>query len=277
MRAAQSDVVVSLGMVTMLGNLYTPEATESKKAARMKNCCKQCHEKDGTVSTLRNRSFCEEHDGIVDSDDVIKGKELDDGSITIVGTVEEVKDIKEPTLTQKQVDLVVHKADEADEALFAGEGSAYVFMPSTDNDFYHVILNLMDEDGRILCDDGEDRVLVGGLRVRDLDHVVRLTKWNGHLVFKCMLRPEQLKEFPSVSPKELTDKNLSMGRMLIAAQTEDFDADNYKDENRERLAQWIAARSNGVTITPTTKAKQPTQDLDDMLAAALAAAQAKAS
>lgn len=277
LRTAQSGVVVSMGMVSMIGNLYTPEATESKKAARFKNCCKACYDRDGSVSLLKNRSFCEECDGIIDPDGVVKGKEDESGDVSIVGTTDEVREAKESQLEQKRVDLAVHPADAVDAALFAGEGAAYVFLPSGDSDFYHVLMSLMDEDGRILCDDGLDRVVVGGLRVRDLDHVVRLTKWNGHLVFKVMLRPEQLKEFPVVPVKELTDKNLTMGRMLIEAQTEDFDPENYKDENRERLAQWVAARRQGVTITPTPKTKAPQQDLDDMLAAAVAAAKAKAS
>lgn len=279
MRAAQSGVVVSLGMVSMIGNLYTPEMTESKKATAMKNCCKVCYDKDKTVAPLRNRSYCEEHEDMVAAEDIIKGKEdPDTGTISIVGTTEEVKEIKKgSTLAAKRIDLVVHEADEVDAAVFPGEGSAYVFMPSAENDFYHVLMSIMDEDGRILCDDGVDRVLLGGLRNRDLDHLVRLTKWNGHLVLKIVLRPEQIKEFPAIEPKELTDKNLTMGRMLIAAQTEEFNADNYKDENRERLAQWVAARREGVTITPVVKSKSPQQDLDDILAQAVAAAQAKAS
>lgn len=279
LRAAQSGVTMTLGMVQMVGNLYTPEATESKKATSFKNCCKVCYDKDGTVSTLRNRSYCETHEGMVSPEEVIKGKEDDAKNVTIVGTTEEVKEAKHiETLVPKVMDLVVHKADEVDAALFAGDGSAYVFLPSNAADFYHVLMSVMDEDGRILCDDGEDRVIVSNLLNREIEHLVRLTKWNGHLVVKVMLRPEQLKEFPDAESPEITDKNQAMGRMIIQAQTEEFDPGNYRDENRERLAEWIKARSSGVTITaaPTGKKKQE-MDLDDMLAQALAAAQAKAS
>lgn len=278
LRAAQSDVVINLGMVSMIGNLYTPEATESKKAAKFRNCCKQCYDKDKTVEPVQLKNHCENGHGPFGSDDVLKGKEDESGDLVIVGTTEEVKEVKASTLETKKVDLVVHLADDVDAALFPGEGSAYVFLPKGMNDFYHVLMETMDEDGRILCDDGEDRVLVGGLRVRDTDHLVRLTKWNGHLVLKTMLRPEQLKEFPVVKGPEISEKNASMGRMIIAAQTEEFDVDNYKDENRTRLAEWVKARSSGVTVaaTPGTP-KAPVQDLDGMLEAALAAAQAKAS
>lgn len=277
LRAAQADVVMSLGMVQMVGNLYTPEATESKKSAKFKNCCGVCHATSNTVSTLRNRSYCEVHDDYVTSEDIIKGKEGDGGEVTIVGTVEEIKEIKESTLTAKVMDLVVHRADEVDAALFAGEGTAYVFLPDSKSEFYHVLMSLMDEDGRILCDDGDDRVILSNLRVRDTDHLVRLTKWNGHLVIKSMLRPEQLKEFPVVEGPDISEKNMDMGRMIIAAQTEDFDPENYRDENRKRLAEWIQARSAGVTITPAPRSAETGKNLDDMLAQALAAAQARAS
>lgn len=277
MRAAQSGLVMSLGMVQLVGNLYVPEATESKKAAAFKNCCKECHDTDGVAQPVNLRNHCERGHGPFGAEGVIKGRLEDDKSITIVGSKEEVAEVKKTTLEAKRIDLVVHEAEEFDAALFPSD-LAWIFQPTGPNDFYHVLMSIMDEAGRI--ENGETSYcLTGALRVRDSEHVVKLTKWNNQLVLRAQLRPEQLNEFAPVAPKELTDKNLNMGRTLIAMQVEDFDAENYKDENRQRLAEWLEARRGGVTVPVTTgsKPKAAVQDLDDLLAQAVAAAAAKAS
>jgi non-homologous end joining protein Ku len=271
MRAAQSDLVLALGMVQVTGNLYTPEATESKKAVAFRNCCAQCHNDDGTVTPVTLTNVCETH-GTFDKEGIIKGKEVD-GEIVIVGSTEEVKEAKATTIEPKRIDLVVHVADEVDEAFFPGTGNTYVYLPKGNTEFYDIVMGLMDDSGRIAGADGVDRVIVGALRVRDAEHLVRLSKWNGHLVIKSMLRPEQLNEFPDAEPKDLTDKQLELGRQLISLSTEEFNA-----ENRQRLAQWLEARQAGVTVNPVPIAKKSSGgSLDDMLAAAVAAVASKAA
>jgi non-homologous end joining protein Ku len=278
MRAAQAGVVVNLGMMSMVGSLHTIESTESKKAPSFKNCCKECYETGGIAQPINQRNHCENGHGPFGSEGILKGKEGDDGTLAIVGTAEEVKEAKAASLEIKKIDLVIHNADEWDAAVFPGAIS-YLYLPAQGNDLFSALIAAMDEDGRILCDDGVDRVLTGALRVRDVEHVVRATKWNEHLVFNSVLRPEQVKEFPASPAGEVSEKNLGMIRTLVALSTEPFDPDNYRDENRARLAQWVAARRTGVTVQPqpTTKAGKPKgSSLDDMLAAAVAAAQSKA-
>lgn len=276
MRAATSGFRITiLEMVNTVGNLYTPQTTESKKDARFRNLCHLCYNTDEkTVTPLNSRPWCPVHDVL---DEVsLKGKEDDEGNITPVGDADEVKEAKASELPKKLLELVPVPADDAEQHLMAADGAMYVFIPNTPDPFYSSLVREMDDAGRLHTDSG-DVMLVGSMRLRDNELLVTLQRWNSHLVIKELLRPEQIKEFPAPIHVDVDKKGKALFKTVLQAATEEFDPENFKDVNRERLAQWVAARREGVTIDvkPATKKTDTNEDYQAQLEAALALVKAK--
>lgn len=277
---ASASIKVNLGLMSMEGGIHAPAKTEAKQATQFHNACRQCMEErpDDAPEPVQQRYTCSHEHGPFLPSDVVKYKENEDGVPVFVGTNEEVKDIKVDDDIEKGVlDLNVHPISQVEAETFPGE-KCWVFLPKSEKDkLYGILLDCMTDTGAVDTPTG-DYALVGEIRVRDQVYLVRLDREGSQLVVRQLLRPEDFKEFPELDVVP-NDKNNSMLRQLIEISAEDFDGDAYKDDVKERVKNFMEARSSGVTLktTPRKSSKDPDADMEAMLQAALAAAKDKKS
>lgn len=280
-RASEADVNVSIGLLTMQVNFYTGENTSEKAKVKFRNCCPECYsaaQGTGEAVTLGSRYMCENGHGPFETSEVLKGAEEDGGVITIVGTSDEVKEerTEATVLEKKQVDLEFMLTEEVLENFYPAD-KVWVVQPKKAQPLFSALMAIMNDDGTIELPDGRNVVAVGQVRMRDSEHVVRLSKWGDQMAFQKLFRPEDCKVFPSPIVADVSDKNMEMIKTLIGVQLVDFNPETYTNQARDRLIAWKNARSTGVTInisTPKKADKDPDADLTAMLEAAVAAAKA---
>jgi non-homologous end joining protein Ku len=277
-RAAEANVNVRFGLMSMQVNLYTGESNEGKKAVRMRNCCPTCYKGDQVVP-LGVRMYCEFEHGPFGNDEVLKGSEGEDGVLSIVGNAEEVREQKSSVLglEKKEMELEFLSAEDVRNNFFPAD-KVWIVQPTKASPFFTALLQLMDGDGVI--DAGDDRIGIATIRIRDAEHVVMLSRWEEQMVIVKLLRPEDCKVLPAPLEVEVSGKNLTMIRTLIGAETVEFSRERFTDQARERLVAWKQARSSGVTVDVPKKAatvKDPDAELSAMLEAALEAAKAKSA
>jgi non-homologous end joining protein Ku len=280
-RATESDVVVDFGVLSMTVSLYTGESTVEKNAVKMRNCCPECYDSGkGDAVGVGVRYHCEHGHGPFETSDVIKGTEGDGDILTIVGTSSEVKEQRAESveLEKKHVELEFMSADEVLENFYPAD-KTWVAQPKKTQPLFSALMEILGDDGVVRLDDGREVVAVGQIRMRDSEHVVRLSKWGDQLVFQKLYRPEDCKVFPTPMTSEVSEKNVTMIKSLIGTMVTEFDPETYSDQARRRLVAWKTARSTGVTVNvaPKKASKDPNADLEAMLEAALEAAKEKAS
>lgn len=280
-RAAEAGVKVSFGMMNMEVNLYTGELTAGKNSVKMRNCCPTCYEKNKEAVGLGMRFYCPDDHGPFDNSTALKASENEDGTFSIVGNSDEVKEQKSEVvlLEKKQMELEFLMASDVLGNFFLAD-KVWVVQPTGKEAFFTVLLDMMDQDGMIHGVDGGARIGVGTIRIRDTEHVVRLSRWFDQMVLVKLLRPEDCKTFPSPIAADVSEKNVKMIQTLISLETVEFDPERFSDQSRARLLAWKKARETGVTVDvpkPKAQAKDQNDALSAMLEAAVEAAKAKAS
>lgn len=267
-RAASSDVTISLGFASVLGDLHTIPVANAGKTESLSSVCPACDEPHEFMGAALVCKEDKAHGPFVKSQ-IKMGKMIGDKIVIVDPNT--VKTARESVLPEKSLALQVHKREDVEANTFP-MGNAYVFTPKGSSPFYAILVELLRKR-RDVC-------FIAKTNLRKQDHLVMLDlEMNGQLVIRELIWPEDMKEFKAVKPVEITDvqrkKLTAQAETLLDVSIEPFDRDEYKKDSRERVAAAIDEAASGKVADPAKVAKKVVKDdvddLEAMIAAAIAA------
>ena len=200
----------------------------------------------------------------------LKGKELDDGTIVVVGN-EELKAAKASLLPERLLQLEAFPVSEVETKMAPGKNS-YVFRPKGTSSLYGVLQKLLTER--------TDLVFLGRVNMgaRSGEKIVRFSHGpSGHLLVQELLWPEDVNEFDAATWTESSDKLYAMAEQLVEASIGEFVPEEWRKESRIRVQALVEAVAGGGSIELPERVQEPEMDLESTLEAMLAALKQKAS
>lgn len=248
-RSVISKVQLSLGLVTITGNLCAVRKSESSskptvngEKVTVESACPTCFDATGDFTKVNQRYVCEDDPthGPFGRGDVLKAV---DGQV--IGTSEEylasAKDDDDDSGDEiKNMILVPHLAEEVEQSTIF-TGAAYAFAPAIDSAIYDILVSRIGADGAIDLPDGR-RVLVGEVLSRGTKSLYQLRTWNGQLIAQELARPEYMYEMEA-KQLEVNEAYDAMFATLVETSTEPFDPATYEDESRKRLEEFVNSRT----------------------------------
>ncbi|QBF45093.1 Ku protein [Janibacter limosus] len=249
---------VSFGLVNVPVRLYS--ATENHDVQ-----FRQVHRTDG--GRIKYKRFCSKDGEEVAYDDIAKGYETEDGSM-IVLTDEDMADL--PTRSSKEISVEKFvPEDQIDPMLL--DKSYYLEPDKSATKPYVLLREALEVQGRmaIVTVSIRTRMTMAVLRVRD-----------GVIVMQTMLWPDEIRaaDFATVEDQEVSDKEMSMARMLIDELAGDYDPDEYEDDYALAVEALVKAKLEGGEVQQPEVEEEESGEVVDLLAAlARSVEKAKAS
>jgi DNA end-binding protein Ku len=144
----------------------------------------------------------------------------------------------------------------------------YYLGPDGAGDAYHALAAALEGDG----DDSPVGVARWTMRNKIYNGALRL--YQGYPMLMSLRNAEEVVPVESLeapSGKELDERELGMARQLIAMLEAPFEPEQYRDEYRDRLMDFIETKRKGGTITtmPPQRQKAASNDLANALEASL--------
>ena len=238
---------VSFGLVNVPVRLYS--ATENHDVQ-----FRQVHRTDG--GRIRYKRFCSKDGQEVAYDDIAKGYETEDGQM-IVLTDEDMAEL--PTRSSKEISVEKFvPEDQIDPMLL--DKSYYLEPDKTATKPYVLLREALEAQGRmaIVTVSIRTRMTMAVLRVRD-----------GVIVMQTMLWPDEIRsaDFASVEDQELSDKEMSMARMLIDELAGDYDPDEFEDDYALAVEALVRAKIDGGQVQQVEDDEEESGEVVDLLAA----------
>lgn len=238
---------VSFGLVNVPVRLYS--ATENHDVQ-----FRQVHRTDG--GRIRYKRFCSKDGQEVAYDDIAKGYETEDGQM-IVLTDEDMAEL--PTRSSKEISVEKFvPEDQIDPMLL--DKSYYLEPDKTATKPYVLLREALEAEGRmaIVTVSIRTRMTMAVLRVRD-----------GVIVMQTMLWPDEIRsaDFASVEDQELSDKEMSMARMLIDELAGDYDPDEFEDDYALAVEALVRAKIDGGQVQQVEDDEEESGEVVDLLAA----------
>lgn len=238
---------VSFGLVNVPVRLYS--ATENHDVQ-----FRQVHRTDG--GRIRYKRFCSKDGQEVAYDDIAKGYETEDGQM-IVLTDEDMAEL--PTRSSKEISVEKFvPEDQIDPMLL--DKSYYLEPDKTATKPYVLLREALEAQGRmaIVTVSIRTRMTMAVLRVRD-----------GVIVMQTMLWPDEIRsaDFASVEDQELSDKEMSMARMLIDELAGDYDPDEFEDDYALAVEALVRAKIDGGQVQQVEDEEEESGEVVDLLAA----------
>jgi DNA end-binding protein Ku len=248
---------ISFGLVTIPVRVYT---ASEEKTVRFH----QVHAKDGgRIKMKRTCSVCGEE---VAYDEIAKGYEFEKDRMVVM-TEEEVE---RGTPSTRSIDILSFVRVEDIDPIY-WQKSYYLEPEPTGSKAYALLRKALGEDGL---------VALARFTIRDKEHLATLRLRGKTFVLETMYWPDEIREpdFDEVNKDiEVRPQEVKMAQSLIASMTESFDADQYRDEYRERLQELIAAKISGqeIAAVASDKPSATVVDLMDALRASVEAVEAE--
>ena len=238
---------VSFGLVNVPVRLYA--ATENHDVQ-----FRQVHRTDG--GRIRYKRFCSKDGQEVAYDDIAKGYETEDGQM-IVLTDDDMAEL--PTRSSKEISVEKFvPEDQIDPMLL--DKSYYLEPDKTATKPYVLLREALEAQGRmaIVTVSIRTRMTMAVLRVRD-----------GVIVMQTMLWPDEIRsaDFASVEDQELSDKEMSMARMLIDELAGDYDPDEFEDDYALAVEALVRAKIDGGKVQQVEDDEEESGEVVDLLAA----------
>ena len=238
---------VSFGLVNVPVRLYA--ATENHDVQ-----FRQVHRTDG--GRIRYKRFCSKDGQEVAYDDIAKGYETEDGQM-IVLTDDDMAEL--PTRSSKEISVEKFvPEDQIDPMLL--DKSYYLEPDKTATKPYVLLREALEAEGRmaIVTVSIRTRMTMAVLRVRD-----------GVIVMQTMLWPDEIRsaDFASVEDQELSDKEMSMARMLIDELAGDYDPDEFEDDYALAVEALVRAKIDGGQVQQVEDEEEESGEVVDLLAA----------
>lgn len=259
-------VSLSLGLATVFGSLRTVRNAE--KAASFRSLCPGCLAEDPTTGVpVRQLYSCEhEHGPYAPSEVTAKGKQVGDHIIPL--TDAELAAIADDGGGDdgKAMDLRIHPAEQFP-PVARPTGLVYAFDPGPGKaEMVGVLLHMIAE-GRW--------ALTGELTVKKVRRIFRLVAAPHGIELAEIARPEDVFDLGS-REYDVSPASMKMADMIAEAVATDYDPEMYRSGTADRLANVLATKTGGQVATVSALPRPATtgNDLEAMLAASLAAAQA---
>ena len=238
---------VSFGLVNVPVRLYS--ATENHDVQ-----FRQVHRTDG--GRIRYKRFCSKDGQEVAYDDIAKGYETEDGQM-IVLTDDDMAEL--PTRSSKEISVEKFvPEDQIDPMLL--DKSYYLEPDKTATKPYVLLREALEAQGRmaIVTVSIRTRMTMAVLRVRD-----------GVIVMQTMLWPDEIRsaDFASVEDQELSDKEMSMARMLIDELAGDYDPDEFEADYALAVEALVRAKIDGGQVQQVEDEEEESGEVVDLLAA----------
>ena len=197
----------------------------------------------------------------VATEEIRKGYEIEPGRFVIV-TEEELKELEpEPS---RDIEISEFVPPEAISQQWYER--PYYLAPDGDEKAYFALVDALrnrDREG-IAQWVMRNKTYVGALRAEG-DYLVLVTLRNANEVISA-------KDLPKPSGREPTQKELTMARQLINMLEDEFRPEDYKDEYRERVMEFIEKKAHGkAPRLRAVKTKRKTTSLDSVLQKSLQA------
>ena len=238
---------VSFGLVNVPVRLYS--ATENHDVQ-----FRQVHRTDG--GRIRYKRFCSKDGQEVAYDDIAKGYETEDGQM-IVLTDDDMAEL--PTRSSKEISVEKFvPEDQIDPMLL--DKSYYLEPDKTATKPYVLLREALEAQGRmaIVTVSIRSRMTMAVLRVRD-----------GVIVMQTMLWPDEIRsaDFATIEDQELSDKEMSMARMLIDELAGDYDPDEFEDDYALAVEALVRAKIDGGQVQQVGDDEEESGEVVDLLAA----------
>jgi DNA end-binding protein Ku len=220
---------ISFGLVSIPVDLY-PANRSQRVSLRMLDA-------DGTP--LRRQFYDPETDGAVDSDELVRGYELDDGSYVVV-TDEELEAL-EPRKS-RDIDLRLFvAADELDPLFFE---RAYFLAPSGDsNKAYRLLAETMERTGK---------AGIATFVMRTKEYLIAILAGNGILRAETLRFPDELRspdELELPEPEAPGTAVRALRREIAKLEKKTLPESELKDDHAERLLALVEKkRKQGVDV-----------------------------
>ncbi len=202
----------------------------------------QAHEKDG--GAIKQRRFCSVCDEEVQFADLGKSLELS-GGVRVMLDDDDLETIAGGERSREAEILKFVDASEIDVKLYA---DTYYTEPGGGGDKAYALLR------DSLTASGHVGLLKITLRAGSKEKLAMMRPEGDLLVITTLMWPEEIRvpdfaflENDTVVP---SSAEVKMGTALIKAMTGTFDADEFKDENRERLELLAEAKASGTPLPP---------------------------
>ena len=238
---------VSFGLVNVPVRLYS--ATENHDVQ-----FRQVHRTDG--GRIRYKRFCSIDGDEVAYDDIAKGYETEDGQMIIL-TDEDMADL--PTRSNKEISVEKFvPEDQIDPMLL--DKSYYLEPDKTATKPYVLLREALEAQGRmaVVTVSIRSRMTMAVLRVRD-----------GVIVMQTMLWPDEIRsaDFATIEDQELSDKEMSMARMLIDELAGDYEPDEFEDDYALAVEALVKAKVDGGEVQQVAADEEESGEVVDLLAA----------
>lgn len=272
-RPQKTNLQINMGLLSMVVDVFSPRITNATKATKLHMCCPQWAEHAEEPHGVKQRYVCEQtldaEQGLWEPGELagLKYQTVDKKNVIVTG--DEVASIKE----ENKFESLEIRPHPHDDAHVLAAGNVYVVQPQVASQFYSTLLALVGPDGAIATESGP-KMLVGEVTIKSGSNLfVRLENWNGQLVMRELVRPEEVDSWEPVDSTADT-KQVDLARQLIEAQSEAFDPDEYKSRATAALKALLTERSETGEMPAETvvKPQKAAEDITALLEASLAAA-----
>ncbi|WP_068426255.1 non-homologous end joining protein Ku [Janibacter terrae] len=249
---------VSFGLVNVPVRLYS--ATENHDVQ-----FRQVHRTDG--GRIKYKRFCTKDGEEVAYDDIAKGYETEDGAM-IVLTDEDMAEL--PTRSSKEISVEKFvPEDQIDPMLL--DKSYYLEPDKAATKPYVLLREALEAQGRMA-------IVTVSIRTRMTMAVLRVRE--GVIVMQTMLWPDEIRaaDFANIEDQDLSEREMSMARMLIDELAGDYDPDEYEDDYAQAVEALVRAKVEGGEVQAVEEDEEESGEVVDLLAAlARSVEKAKAS
>lgn len=244
---------ISFGLVNVPVTLYSME----KKSAEVSFKLLDSRNK----STVRYQRINEKTGEEVPWDKIVKGYEYSDGKYVVLNDEDFEKVKIESTQTIEITDFV--KREEIDDIYF---DKPYILMPGKKAEKGYVLLReALQRTGKV----GIAKVVI-----RTREYLSAVDPKNDALVLVLLRFAHELKKIedfpvPQESPSEykVTEKELKLAEQLIASMTAKWKPEQYRDEYRDALLEWIetkAEKGDMASVEHTEKRRAESTNVIDL-------------
>lgn len=246
---------ISFGMVNIPVKMFA--ATEEKDI-RFRMLHKEYH------VPIKYKKTCEQCEGEVTSQDIVKGYEYEPDHYVIV----EENEIKNITPKTRRTIEILDFVDLKEIAPIYFDKTYYLSPHETGDKAYALLRSAMENTGKIG---------LAKITIRSKQNLACVRVYGNCILLETLFYPDEVRQQAMVpglpGDIELSEKELTMAQQLIEQLTTAFDPTQYKDEYREQLEGLIRKKMEGETMKVAVEAPQAkVVDLMEALKASLDAA-----
>ena len=214
----------------------------------------EVHVDDG--ARIEHKRICPKEDKEVPYKEIVKGYEVSEGKYVVLEKEELDAAAGEQSRLVEIEDFVC--ADDIDPVFF--DKTYYLGAQDKGKDAYRLLHDALERS---------DRAGIGRWVFHNREYLVSIRALDGAIGMHTMrfhdeLVPAEDLEIPSPQ-REPKKQELDMAGRLVESLEAEFDPESYEDTYRERLLEYIKAKSKGKVASLPQRA--PSQDPDDLMAA----------